>query len=415
MRTAAVSQRKISAAKAVYYRLLAGQVLALLGTGIATVGLALLAYDLAGDNAGAVLGTALSIKMMAYVVVTPLASVFAERLPRRATLVALDLIRAGVALSLPFVTRVWEIYLLIFVFQAASATFTPVFQALIPDLLQDRREYARALSLSRLAVELENVASPLIAGLLLLFVSLFGLFVSAVAGFLLSAAIIVWLNLPEATHRVRGGRWQRAAHGLRMFLAVPRLRGLTALNIAVAAATAMVIVNTVVIVQGEFGLNERAVAFALTVFGAGSVTGALLFISLIERADDRLMMMAGGLVAGAGLFAGLGVSGFVALQPVWFFLGVGCALAQTPAGVLICRSSREGDRHLLYATQFALFHLCLLAAYPLAGWIGAEISVAAAFTTLGLIAAFSVILALRLWPPGDGLVPAAQNTDRRTR
>jgi hypothetical protein len=48
-----------------YRHLLAAQVIALVGTGLATVALGLLAYDLAGGSAGAVLGTALAIKMVA--------------------------------------------------------------------------------------------------------------------------------------------------------------------------------------------------------------------------------------------------------------------------------------------------------------------------------------------------------------
>tara|TARA_Y100000814_G_C12095291_1_gene321615 strand:+ start:417 stop:569 length:153 start_codon:yes stop_codon:yes gene_type:complete len=43
----------------VYRRLFLAQITSLLGTGLATVALALLAWDLAGDRAGAVLGTAL--------------------------------------------------------------------------------------------------------------------------------------------------------------------------------------------------------------------------------------------------------------------------------------------------------------------------------------------------------------------
>src|SRR3546814_20756935 len=78
-----------------YRHLFAAQVIALLGTGLATVALGLLAYDLAGADAGLVLGTALAIKMVAYVVLAPIAAAFAERLPRRGVLVALDLIRAG--------------------------------------------------------------------------------------------------------------------------------------------------------------------------------------------------------------------------------------------------------------------------------------------------------------------------------
>lgn len=50
-----------------YRHLFLAQVIELVGTGLATVALGLLAYDLAGPDAGAVLGTALAIKMIAYV------------------------------------------------------------------------------------------------------------------------------------------------------------------------------------------------------------------------------------------------------------------------------------------------------------------------------------------------------------
>ena len=57
-----------------YRHLFFAQVIALLGTGLATVALGLLAFDLAGANAGAVLGTALAIKMVAYIAVAPVAA-----------------------------------------------------------------------------------------------------------------------------------------------------------------------------------------------------------------------------------------------------------------------------------------------------------------------------------------------------
>jgi len=148
-----------------FRHLFAAQIVALVGTGLATVALGLLAWELAGDNAGAVLGTALAIKMVAYVTLAPVAAAIAERLPRRAFLVALDLIRAGVIACLPFVDQVWQIYVLIFFLQAASAGFTPAFQAVIPDVLKDEDDYTNALSLLRLAEDLEQLASPMIAAL----------------------------------------------------------------------------------------------------------------------------------------------------------------------------------------------------------------------------------------------------------
>ena len=128
-----------------YRRLFTAQAVALAGTGLATVALALLAYDIAGPRAGAVLGTALAIKMVAYVTVAPLTGALADRIPRRALMVATDLTRAGVALALPFVTQIWEIYLTVFLLQAASAAFTPTFQATIPGVLPRERDYTQAL------------------------------------------------------------------------------------------------------------------------------------------------------------------------------------------------------------------------------------------------------------------------------
>ena len=112
-----------------YRRLFTAQVVALAGTGLTSVALALLAYDLAGGEAGVVLGTALAIKMVAYVGIAPIVGGLAHRLPRRGFLIGLDLARAGCVVFLPFVTEIWQIYLLIFLLNAFSAGFTPTFQA----------------------------------------------------------------------------------------------------------------------------------------------------------------------------------------------------------------------------------------------------------------------------------------------
>jgi len=72
-----------------YRHLFAAQVVALFGTGLTTVALGLLACQLASADAAAVLGTALSIKMIAYVVVAPVTAAHADRLPQRLMLVTL--------------------------------------------------------------------------------------------------------------------------------------------------------------------------------------------------------------------------------------------------------------------------------------------------------------------------------------
>lgn len=385
-----------------YRHLLLAQVIALLGTGMATVALGLLAYDLAGKNAGAVLGTALAIKMVAYICVAPIASAFAQRLPRRMLLVGLDVVRALVALSLPFVYQAWQIYVLIFVLQSASAAFTPMFQATIPDVLPDEDDYTRALSLSRLAYDLENLISPALAALLLTVVSYHALFAGTVVGFLISAILVVSVVLPIAKVPPARGIYDRTTRGLRIYLATPRLRGLLALNLAIAAGSAMVIVNTVVLVQSRFGLTQTATAAALALFGGGSMIAALVLPKLLEKLPERRLMLGGAAVIAAGLLLGfLAANRYEWLLPLWFVLGLGYSLAQTPSGRLLRRSATEEDRPALFAAQFALSHVCWLITYPLAGWLGAKAGLTASFFSLGLLACGSVVMAARLWRGRD--------------
>ena len=286
-----------------YRHLFLAQIVALLGTGLATVALGLLAYDLAGQGAAMVLGTVFAIKMVAYVGIAPIAGAFAERMNRRRLLVALDLVRAACALALPFVTAVWQVYLLIFLLQSASAAFTPTFQATIPDVLKEEERYTRALSLSRLAYDLENIASPTLAALLLAAMSYNALFLGTVAGFLASALLVVSVVLPSPRAAEPRGIYDRTTRGIRIYLVTPRLRGLLALSLAVAAAGAMVLVNSVVLVRALLGLSASDLAWTMFAFGAGSMTAAILLPKVLDRVSDRPVMLAGALVMAAALAA----------------------------------------------------------------------------------------------------------------
>ncbi|CAH0129373.1 MULTISPECIES: MFS transporter [Roseomonadaceae] len=386
-----------------YRHLFAAQVLSLLGTGLATVALGLLAFDLAGADAGAVLGTALAIKMIAYVGIAPVAGAFVHLVPRRSLLVALDLLRAAVALALPFVTEIWQVYVLIFVLQTGSAAFTPTFQATIPDILPEEAEYTKALSLSRLAYDLEALASPAIAAALLGLVGFHWLFAGNALGFVASAALVLTVVLPSPKPpATQEGAWGRITRGARIYLATPRLRGLLALNVTVAMAGAMVIVNTVVIVRVGFGLGAAELGWTLAAYGAGSMVAALAVPRLLDGVmTDRTAMMAGAGLLVAGLLLGLLVPSWSMLLPLWMLLGFGNGLVLTPSGRLLRRSAHAGDRPALFAAQFALSHACWLIAYPVAGRFGAMAGMPATFLILVVLGAMGLVAAILLWPRDD--------------
>src|SRR5215208_6230148 len=391
-----------------YRHLFAAQVIALIGTGLMTVALGLLAFAIAGDRAGAVLGTALAIKMIAYVGIAPVAGSLAGYVPRRPFLVAMDLVRASVAVALPFVTEVWQIYVLIFLLQSASAAFTPTFQATIPDVLPEEKDYTRALSLSRLAYDLENLLSPALAAALLTVISFHWLFGGTVVGFLCSAALVLSVTLPQPAKVERtGGIYDKTTRGLRIYLKTPRLRGLLALNLSVAAAGAMVIVNTVVIVRALLGRPENDVAIALGCFGGGSMLAALLLPRLLDRLPDRAVM-----ISAAGLLTILLLSLTVvlraghdqiwpALLALWTLMGIGYSAVQTPTGRLLRRSAQPSDRPAVFAAQFALSHACWLLTYPIAGWLGNSTGLSTTALVLAAITLAGVVTARAMWPADD--------------
>ncbi|MDO9487124.1 MAG: MFS transporter [Sphingomonadaceae bacterium] len=398
-------------ANATYRRLLLAQVVALVGTGLLTVALGLLAYDLAGGSAGAVLGTALAIKMVVYIGIAPVVGAYADRLPRRGFLVAMDIVRAGVAAFLPFVDSVWQIYALIFVLQSASAAFTPTFQATIPDILPDERDYTRALSLSRLAYDLESLLSPMLAALLLSVMSFHWLFSGTAIGFVGSALLVMATVLPkpaEAAPR-SDGIYARTTRGIRFYLATPRLRGLLAINLAAAAASAMVIVNTVVIVRDGLGRGTQDVAFALAAYGGGSMLAAFALPRLLERLSDRHVMLAAAAVLTTALATMAAITSSLPFgEPYWrlllggwFVLGIAYSMSITPSGRLLRRSANASDRPAIFAAQFALSHACWLIAYPLAGNIGAGPGMVSAFAAMAVLAAAGTTAALAIWPSND--------------
>ncbi|MDE4276493.1 MFS transporter [Phaeobacter gallaeciensis] len=386
-----------------YRHLFLAQVVALIGTGLATVALGLLAYDLAGSGAGLVLGSIFTIKMIAYVGIAPIAGAFADRVNRRALLVTLDLVRAAAALCLPFVTEVWQVYVLIFLLQSASAAFTPTFQATIPDILPEEDRYTRALSLSRLTYDLENIVSPTLAALLLTVMAYDTLFLGTVAGFVGSALLVVSVLLPSPKSTQRRGIYDRTTRGIRIYLATPRLRGLLALNLAVSAAGAMVLVNSVVLVRGELGLSESNVAWAMFAFGFGSMLAALLLPPVLDRVPDRPVMLSG---AGLLVAALLGLAALVAITGLswggllisWCLVGIGYSSVMTPSGRLLRRSAHAEDRPAIFAAQFALSHACWLLTYPLSGWLMTAFGTLTALILLAALSLVGLLLCRFLWP-----------------
>jgi len=382
-----------------FRKLFVAQVIALVGTGLSTVGLSLLAYSLAGANAGAVLGIALACKMIAYVFFAPIVGGLAHRFARKPFLITLDVIRAFLVLLMPFVYELWHIYLLIFLLNFFSAGFKPVFQAIIPDILEDDVMYGKALSYSRLAYDLENLLSPTFAAIALLYFSYTGLFVGNSIAFIISAIIIIitFIPLPKPVQRA-GSIWNEVSYGIIAYFKTPRLRMLLVLYVAVASASAMIIVNTIIYVKEYLGGSDSELAIFFAVSGFGSMLAALCFPKLSVIFKDKSIVQSGAIFLAVGL-------ALMALEPAfsfalvaWFVTGVGLSLVQTPSGKIVNESATPSDRSSYFSAQFALSHLCWLIAYPIVGQLVLYFGFGFSAAFLACIIMICFIFAVLFWP-----------------
>ncbi|WP_311214575.1 MULTISPECIES: MFS transporter [unclassified Arthrobacter] len=388
-----------------FRRLLLSHVLALLGTGLATIALGFVAFDLAGDQSGSVLGTVLAIKMLCFMVVAPLAAAVLVRFQPRTVMVGSDVLRAAVAVCLPFVSDVWHIYALIVVLYIASAVFTPTFQATIPRVLPDDRDYGNALALSRLAYDVEALMSPVLTGILLLVIPTQYLFFGTALGFAASALLIGSLVLPKAlpSESRDAPFMKRLTLGSRLLFATPALRGIFTLQLALAGSGSFVMVQTVAIVRGPLGADAAAVALALGAMGAGSICGALSSPGLVARLGTRrVLLFAGVLVSlppfGVPLALSLnGTPGLAILAALWFVLGIGYSGVLTPVGQVIRATVPEPELPAVFAAQFSLAHGWWLLCYPLAGWLGALTSLGTAAVVLAGISFTAALAASFIW------------------
>ncbi|WP_246260193.1 MFS transporter [Cellulomonas taurus] len=391
-----------------YRRLFAAQAISLAGSGLTTVALGLLAYDLAGTDAGLILGTVFAIKMLAYVVVAPVAAALVHAAPPRSVLVGADLARVVVVLGLPLVTSVWQVYVLVLVLQTASAVHTPAYQAALPRVLPDERQYTQALSLSRLSEDLEMVLSPLLAAALLLVVPSSDLFVGTAIGFAVSALLVSRLRLagPRPVPDDAGTFAERARRGVTVMLRTPALRAVLALNMVVAAGGAFVLVQYVVIARETYGRGEGTAALLMAALGAGSLTVTVLLPRALEALPERAVMLGGGgllVVATTAVAAAVRVSGtggLVAVGALVLLVGAGWAAAETPVGRIITRTTAEQDQPAVFAAQFSLSHACWLLTYPLAGWIGGW-GVSTAALVLAALSTVALVATAAFWPTRD--------------
>ena len=401
-----------------YLLLFSAQIISMTGSGVTTIGLAIFAHQMVGGaSAAAVIGNALTLRILAFLLFSQPSGMLADRFNRKTILIISDGLRFGLLALFPFVTAVWHIYLLIFCINAATAFFTPTFEAMIPEVVGERH-YVRALSLSRVATDIEALAAPALAGLLLFWLGVRWVFWFDALTYLISAALVLatvvrHVPVTRATTSVRQFA-RELTYGVRVILREAALRQAILLSLVEATAGAAAIVGTVVYVKEVLQQSETAFAVVMAGLGLGSTIMALALGRLSGRFEapsaDRIelhrrrhrwttvALLVGAALLSLLLLPGVWLPSLSLFALLWVFNGAGQALIAIASTTLLAEHTFDQDRGRVYAAHFALTHACWLITYPAIGHSVARYGAPLTFTVAGVMCAAVVLLAWLIRP-----------------
>ena len=332
----------------------------------------------------------------------PFGGALADRLDRRRWLLITTLAEMACAALLAALSAVGDAPPVVavavaFLGGSAAAIGLPAYQAMLPDLVDDRRDLLAAVSLSSAQYNLGRVIGPALAGIVLALGSYSLAFACNAVSFAAVVVALLLVRLPAvlpATEPIRV--LHRIAEGARLAFGEPGCRAAIVLIglVALLASPFIALVPAMAIQVLHRGSTGTAVL--VTAQGVGAVAGALLLPGLALRFGRHRQVVAS-LLALPVLLVLYSVAPGLWLSAVALLL-VGLAYIGVLSGlntVVQLRAPTEARGRVL-----SLFMLSLGTVYPvgavLQGAIGAHVGVRQITVAgAGLLLAVLVVVALR--------------------
>lgn len=390
------------------FRLLfAGQLVSDLGDWLDFLALiALIAYRWElGASALAALSVAVAFP---FAVVAPLSGVWADRLPRKALMIAADLGRALVVFGLVFAPNLYSVLALVFIRGVFSTFFGPARQATIA-LVVPKDDLLAANSLSQLSFQLSKILGPVLGGLLVAAMGPRSAFMVNALTFLVSALFIVQLpNITQVAEPKEQTEVQAASFWREFREGLSYLIHKRSLFLAVASNSAAWLIifmfdSLGVLVLRELGIGEAFFGLTIGSIGLGTAVGALAVGQWGKRIHPFVMMGTGQILGGL-VIALLGVAvmlharGTAAWVIVYTLIGLTAAAVFVPHGYVIQVETEPDLLGRVFASASGIQNSFLLIGPPLAAMLAEIYGVGVVFTSAGIALALLGLVVFFLRP-----------------
>lgn len=364
-----------------FFAIWGGQAASLLGS--ALVQFALVWWLTKTTGSATVLATATLMAMLPAVFVGPIAGALVDRWSRRAVMIVADGFIALATLALAYLfavnaTRIWHVYLVMFVRALAGGFHWPAMEA-STSLMVPEKHLSRVAGLNQTLNGILNVVAPPAGALLLGLMPLQGVLAIDVGTAALAIAPLFFIPIPRPPQRATGSRpslWQDMREGFRYVWNWPGLMGLlvmaTVINFLLNPAFSLM----PILVTRHFGGEAIHLGWLDSAWGFGVVLGGLTLSAWggFRRRIATSLMGIIGIGVGALLIGLTPSTAFWMAVGAIFLAGLMNPVANGPLMAIIqARVDPEMQGRvftLLRSAATAMSPLGMAIAGPVADWLG---------------------------------------------
>jgi MFS family permease len=375
----------------------AGQFVSQLGDRLAALAFPWLVYKATGSTLGT--GAVFALYTLPWVLLGAFSGVVVDRVDKRRLMIAMDVLRALLILSVPFLaTRsLPAVYALAFMVACLGVFFDPAKLAIVPEIVPSDR-LMRANSLLSTGENLTEILGWALAGLLLAAVSISSAFVLDAGTFVVSAVALLLMRyqapVREAVEKAGGTFWREYREGFSLLRRDPGLRANTTMVLVSVAGLGATYPLTFFFAVKVLGGGAGTYGALEAVMSVGFLTGSLALVVLATRVHQGRVMIGGFIAMGVSLgLVALTGSVWLAAVPMLLF-GVANAVALIAVDTFLQQAVPEGMRGRAMGTRFMLtqgtYALSVLAGGTLAGVVDVRVL----FVVAGVIVALAGLIGL---------------------
>ena len=239
------------------------------------------------------------------IVIGLFAGTLADRIRRRPLMIAADVARAVLLMSIPVASvfnllTIWQLYIVLFLFGIGTTLFDVANVSYLPSLV-GREQLISANSRLVASASVAGAIGPGLAGTLLqLLTAPIAVLVDAVS-LIVSATLMHTIRAQEpasAPDHVHGSIWKEIADGLRPLYRDPVLRSIVGSSMIYLFFSSIMLAVYVLYTTRELAMTPAMLGIIYGVGGAGAAVGAVIARGAAQRLGIGTAMIVANLVGG---------------------------------------------------------------------------------------------------------------------